>query len=433
MLLTIISAIIALSVLIIFHEFGHFIVAKRSGIRVEEFSLGLGPKIIGIKKGETTYRLSLIPLGGYVKLAGMDPKEIKGEPYEFTSKRTPIKIAVILAGPVFNFVLAFFLFTIINFIFGIPTLPTTTVKSVGVQNFEPLQSGDQILAINGKEAHTWNDILELLSERDSSQCSIKREGVEQEVILPKSISLELEPLIPPIIGKVAKDGPAYRAGIQEGDLITKITTKEIEGEDTLVSIIEIKGWDSLVSVIHRNPKKEVSVEWLHNGNHREAKIIPDKEQVLIDDKVIDVGMIKVLMKIERKPMGIRAFKLGFLQSIDTFVITLSIFKKLILRKISTKTLGGPLAIVKFAGESARWGLESFLTLMAFLSINLLILNIIPFPPLDGGQVLLILIEKIRRKPISERIITLIQNVGFALLMVLILYITINDITRWIKK
>ncbi len=117
MLLTIISAVIALSILIIFHEFGHFIVAKRSGIRVEEFSLGLGPKIIGIKKGETTYRLSLIPLGGYVKLAGMDPKEIKGEPYEFTSKRTPIKIAVILAGPVFNFVLAFFLFTIINFIF----------------------------------------------------------------------------------------------------------------------------------------------------------------------------------------------------------------------------------------------------------------------------------------------------------------------------
>ncbi len=433
MLLTIISAIVALSVLIIFHEFGHFIVAKRSGIRVEEFSLGLGPKIIGIKKGETTYRLSLIPLGGYVKLAGMDPKEIKGEQDEFASKRTPIKIAVILAGPVFNFVLAFFLFTTINFIFGIPTLPTTTVKSVGVQNFEPLQSGDQILAINGKEAHTWNDILELLSERDSSQCSIKREGVEQEVILPKSISLELEPLIPPIIGRVAKDGPAYRAGIQEGDLITKITTKEIEGKDTLVSIIEIKGWDSLVSVIHRNPKKEVSVEWLHNGNHREAKIIPDKEQALIDDKVIDVGMIKVLMKIERKPMGIRAFKLGFLQSIDTFVITLSIFKKLILRKISTKTLGGPLAIVKFAGESARWGLESFLTLMAFLSINLLILNIIPFPPLDGGQVLLILIEKIRRKPISERIITLIQNVGFALLMVLILYITINDITRWIKK
>ncbi len=432
MLLTIISAVIALSVLIIFHEFGHFIVAKRSGILVEEFSLGLGPKIIGIKKGDTTYRLSLIPLGGYVKLAGMEPKEVKGEPYEFAGKRPLIKIAVVLAGPVFNFVLAFFFFTLTTFIFGIPTLPTITVKSaVGTHHGASLQPGDQILAINGKEMQCWNDIIKLLYTTDSSQCIIKRDGEKLELTLPKS--LEIEPLISPVIGKVAKDGPAYRAGIQEGDLITKVVTEEITDKGTLKDTLEIKEWNTLVSVIRENPEKELSIGWLHNGNYREAQIVPDKEQALIDDEVKDIGAIKVLMEMGKEPIGISAFKIGFLQSVDTFILTLSFFKKLIFRKVSTKTLGGPIAIVKFVGESARWGLESFFTLIAFLSINLLILNIIPFPPLDGGQILLVLIEKIRRKPISERTISLVQNIGFALLMMLIVYISINDITRWIKK
>ncbi len=433
MLLTIISAVIAFSVLIVFHEFGHFIVAKRSGIKVEEFSLGLGPKIIGITKGDTIYKLSLIPFGGYVKLAGMDPKETKGEPYEFNSKRATIRIAVILAGPAFNFILAFIIFTITNSIIGLPTLPTTTIKSIeNCDSTTVLQSGDQILAINGEETHIWNDVLEGLANKDSSKCLIKREDAEFELTLPKSISSELVPLILPIIGKVAKDGPAYQAGIQDGDLITKLITTEILDKDTVIDTFEITEWDNITSIIHANPEKEVSIEWLRNENYMEAKVIPDKEQALIDDEVKDVGMIKVIMKMNREPIGISAFKFGFLQTVDTFILTLSFFKKLFLREVSTKNLGGPIAIVKFAGESAKWGIESFLMLVAFLSINLLILNLLPFPPLDGGQILLILIEKIRRKPISERTIAIVQNIGFVLLIALMLYVTTNDIVRLIK-
>lgn len=427
MLLTIISAIIALSVLIIFHEFGHFLIAKCSGIRVLEFSLGLGPKIIGIKKGETLYKLSWIPFGGFVKLAGMEPKEIKHEPYEFASKRTPIKTAVVAAGPVFNFILAFLIFTITAFIFGIPTLPTTTLKSAS----ELLKPGDKILAINDKKVKNWNTLLELLSRKDTSRCLIKRGEVEYELMLPKNIGLE--PLIPPIIGRVAKDGPAYHAGIQKGDLITKITTKEIKDKDTILLTTEIKDWDTLVSIIHRNPAKELSLGWLRHGAYMEAKLTPEPEQILIDDTLKEIGLIKVLMPTGRKLIGIRAFKLGLFETTGTVLLTFWTLKKLITGKIPFKTIGGPIAIVQFAGESAKWGIESFLSLLAFLSIALFIFNLIPFPPLDGGQVLLIFIERIKKSPISERTISLVQNIGFALLLILIFYITIvNDIPRLLK-
>ncbi|MCK4351946.1 RIP metalloprotease RseP [candidate division WOR-3 bacterium] len=419
MLLTIISAIIALSVLIIVHEFGHFIIAKRTGIRVDEFSLGLGPKIVGIKKGDTTYRLSLVPFGGYVKLAGMEPKEIKGEKNEFASKSVRVKIGVVSAGPIFNLILAFVIFTLSSFIFGIHELPTRIVKSAKCPQLEPL---DEIISINDIEVKTWNDIIKGIYEKDSAQCLIKRKEEKINITLhPTDEGFGLEPLILPITGKVKRGRPAWKAGIRENDLITKINNKEIQS------------WTNLTSIIQKNLGKEVSIGWLRDGNYMSAKVIPEKGQIPTEDnKLKDVGMIGIQMKTVRKPIEIGTFKEGFLRTTGTIVLTFSFLKKLITREVSSKALGGPLSIVRFAGWSARRGIEIFISFVAFISIQLFILNLIPFPPLDGGQILLIIIEKIRKKPISEKTINLIQNIGFACLMLLILYVTMNDILRIIK-
>lgn len=417
MISTIISAIIVLGVLIIFHEFGHFLFAKLTGIRVEEFSVGFGPKIIQIKKGETIYKLCLVPLGGYVKLAGMESKEILGEPYEFASKSTTVKIGTVIAGPIFNYVLALLLFIWVTLVFGVPSIPTRIVKSA---NNPQLQPRDEIILVNGEEVETWDDIIEKLSATDSAKCVIKRNGIESLVILSEAKTLALEPLIPPIMGKVVKNGPAWKAGIREGDSIIKVNN------DT------IQDWDSFVSIIHKNPGKELLIGWFRNGNYIEGKAVPDKEEALIDGEVQEIGMLKVQMQTGRKQIGIKAVKEGFIRTTGIVVLTFSFFEKLLTRKISHKTLGGPVAIIKFAAESAKWGIESLIIFIGLLSIQLFIFNLIPFPPLDGGQVLLIIIEKIKKSPISQRTIRLVQSIGFAILIMLIFYITINDIARILK-
>ncbi|MDI6840807.1 MAG: RIP metalloprotease RseP [bacterium] len=419
MLVTIVGAIIALSVLIMFHEFGHFLFAKLAGIRVENFSLGLGPKIFGIKKGETTYRLSWIPFGGFVKLTGMEPKEVKGEPHEFASKSARVKIGTVIIGPIFNFLLAILIFIITAGIFGTQELPTRTVKSAGHQT--ELKPFDEIIAINGSQVIAWDDIIEKLSYKDSANCLIKRNNKELQIkIYARTGGFGLEPLILPIVGGLEQNGPAWKAGIREGDLITRINDKEVYD------------WDTLVSIIRENPGKEISIGWQRAGNYMEANLVPKKEQVLDGNKLKDIGVIGVRIKLIRKPAGLAAFKDGFLKAVGTVAITISFLKQLITGRVSPRMLGGPLAIVKLAGESARWGVENFLTFVAFLSIQLFILNLIPFPPLDGGQILLIGIEKLRKKPVSERGINLIQNIGFALLIMLMVYVTMNDIIRIIK-
>lgn len=416
MALTIVSAIIVLGVLIIFHEFGHFLFAKRAGIRVEEFSIGFGPKLIQIRKGETLYKLCLIPLGGYVKLAGAEPKEITGAPYEFASKSAKLKIGTVLSGPVFNYVLSVLVFSGVALIFGIPTIPTRIVQSSSNPQLCP---GDEIIRVDGEQVKVWDDIIEKLLASDSIKCVVKRDTELIEVMLDKNSVLT--PLVPAIIGKVAAGGPAWKAGLREGDLVIKVNAEKVPD------------WDSLVRIIQRSPGKELVISWVRAGNYMEGKAVPEKAEALINGKLQEIGMLQVQMLTSRRPIGFfAAFKEGFIRTTGIIVLTGSFFKKLLTREISTKSLGGPLSIVKFAGESARWGLENLIVLIGFLSIQLFIFNLIPFPPLDGGVILLILIEKIKKSPISQQTIKWVQNIGFALLILFIVYVTINDIARLIK-
>jgi regulator of sigma E protease len=417
MLLTIVSALVLLGILIIFHEFGHFLFAKKAGIRVDEFSIGFGPKIIQKKKGETTYKVCLIPLGGYVKLAGMDPGEVSGSPDEFASKSAIAKTGTVLAGPIFSCLLSLLLFIGMYLFFGIQTIPTTVVKSA---SSGLLQTGDEIVSVSGEEVKTWNDMAERLFSVDSAKCVVRRDDQLLDITL--SGEVELVPLVPSIMGRVVKGGPGWKAGLRKGDMIVSVNKGAIQD------------WDTLVSIIQGSPGKELLIGWLRDGNHMEAVAVPQREQGLVDGKVQDIGMLKVGSVTVKKSVGVgTAISQGFLQTVAVIKLTFSFFKKLIVREVSPRNLGGAISIVKFAGESARWGLERYISFMAFLSIQLFIFNLIPIPPLDGGHILLIIIEKIKGSPISEKTMKLVQNIGVALFILLMVCITFNDILRLIGK
>ncbi|MDD5528730.1 MAG: RIP metalloprotease RseP [bacterium] len=426
MLLTLVSTFIVLSILILFHEFGHFLVAKRSGIKVEIFSLGMGLRLIGIKKGDTDYRISLVPFGGYIKMAGEDLKDVKGEGNEFPSKSPGVRASVIVAGPIFNLVLAWLGFTIVSFIQGKVEIPTTFVQSA--ENQINLQTGDRFVSVNGIEAKTWNDIISNISEKDSVSCEIERNKEIQKVMVYGE-SLDIAPRILPIVGRVIKDGVAWKAGIRENDVINQIII------DSLRDTIQVNSWDTLVTLIRSNAGKKTSFFWTRDSVLITAILTPAKTEYMDENnKIKEIGIVGVLPKTIRKHISlIDGFKEGFIRTGDIALLTLKFFKKLFTGKMSTKTLGGPVSIGKFAGESARGGLDSFIFFIACLSIQLFLLNLLPFPPLDGGQILIIGIEKLRKKAVSEKTIILIQNIGFGLLMLFMLYVTFNDVTRLFKK
>ncbi len=421
MFITIIVAIIALSILVVVHEAGHMIVAKKSGIRVPEFSVGFGPKIFGIKRGGTEYKLSLIPLGGYVKLAGMEPSEIKGEEDEFASKNVWTKLSVIVTGPFFNLLLAFLIISFALLFLGISTLNTTVVDDIGHQ--KELKHKDKILTIDGKKVSSWDEIIVSIQNKDSAVCEIERNGRSNLLTLySEDGNFGITPFISSEVGEVARKHPAYKAGIRKGDIITKIDNKEVHS------------WTEMVNIIQKNANKSLAIEWLRDDSLMNGFVIPKEQQRMVGDSIIKVGIIGISMKLGKKHIGILSFKHGFIQTCEITGLTLAFLGKLISGKVSAKkNLGGPLAVVRVIGESAQWGLESYLNLIAFISIQLFILNLIPFPPLDGGQGLIVLIETIRKKPLSEKGLKLIQNIGFAILILFMAYVTFNDITRMLKK
>ncbi|OQY30027.1 MAG: RIP metalloprotease RseP [Candidatus Cloacimonetes bacterium 4572_55] len=463
-MLTFVAFIFVIGVLIIVHEWGHFIVAKKMGVRVDEFSIGFPPKMLTLfRRNGTDYILSWMPFGGYVKMAGMEfdestmagnkpdersDTEKEMDPELFSSKTAGQRFWIIFAGPAMNFIFAFILFIGILFVDGVPYPAHTAIEVDPGSSAERagLQTGDRVLAVNGQSVKNWLEITQLLDPEvhPDGEITVMRGSRELVVTyqLPEATGFGIFPFYIPLIGTVQKDSPAYHAGLQAGDLITTIHWESSEDfflhakkrRDTLTNMQtkSIAKWEEMANVIRTHADVPLWIHAIRGDSLLTTIATPSPGQVPAgENRLQKVGLIGVKMHLEKERISLPAAVLrsGQITAQYSFLI-LNVFRTILQGNVNRDMVGGPVAIGKFAGEVARWGFIPLLNFMAVLSIQLAILNLIlPIPVLDGAQIAFIAIEKLRGRPVSAENRMRLAQVGAILLITLMVVVTILDITR----
>jgi len=448
MLITAVAGIFVLGVVILVHEFGHFIVAKLSGIFVETFSVGFGKKLLRKRLGETEYALSVLPFGGYVKFAGEEPEDedeeggAEKEPEEpldfdvpperyFRNKRGLIRSAVLIAGPAMNFVLAIVLYSGVYFSQGLQIIPSTVIGKVSTGSAADscgIKSGDEVLAVNGVKVSSWGDFLDAVVQDwdQPKKLTIDRDGARITVdfkgrVVDKHIELGVRPYISARVGSVKRDGPAYRAGMREGAVIEAIN-------DTLIT-----SYYDLERIIHSNPDHPLAVAWEFEGKTHVDTLVPEAKKVLKAGTKTEteiVGQIGIGPYYAKRPVGFfSAVRMGMSATLSMTSEILSFLKMLLTGKAGIDSLGGPILITQMAGDMARWGFNYLLYFLAFFSINLCIFNLLPILPFDGGHLSLFIFEGVTRRQVNRRVREILAQVGFALIILLMTFVVVLDISR----
>jgi regulator of sigma E protease len=428
-MITTISFIIVLGILVTAHELGHFLVAKAQGIGVERFSIGFPPKMFGFTRGETEYCISWIPLGGYVKLKGEGPDEIVEDPDDPTlySARSPLQRgAVILAGPLMNLVLAFIVMPLVFLVgMSVPAYlddPPTVgwVEPGSVADRAGIVPGDLILDVNGEKTETWEIFVQKMGEMGSGAVNLRLQGPSgtRSVILDMADAgsgrVGIEPPITPTIGTITRGYPADKAGIKKGDRIISL------GQ------IPVSHWNEMARIIHASAGKDLTVKVLRGKEEITFTVKP-----VLDQKTGNglLGITPLARTVKRQFGPAEALKRGFEKNIELLTMTFSFLWELITGQSSIKNMGGPVMIFQVTGEMARAGLGQFLSFMAFLSLQLGILNLFPIPVLDGGHLLFLTLEGVMGRPLELRTREMAMKIGFFLLLVLLIVITKNDLVR----
>lgn len=450
---TLIYFIVAIGVLILVHEFGHFIAARLTKTRVDVFSIGMGFRVLGWNKingfsfgrlpkewegnGVTDYRLSLFPLGGYVKIVGMVDESMddnyatsEPQPWEFRSKGTWPKLFMISAGVIMNFILAVALFASVHFFWGEELYLTTSVGYVQKSSLADafgLKKGDKITNINGQEISDWIQLKEHLTlEKFGTNRNIKliRDGQPVDLVIPgdsivKALGNEKNIGIYPdfinvFLISVESIGPAGKAGLETNDTILSINNERIN------SVFEMQ------EILKNNKKTMVTMSW-----KRGEKVLTDS-LVTKADGTIGVGLSEVYGgPSSRMEFGaVESAVYGWDESVRNISLFVTTISQIVKGNLSLqKSLGGPGTIFIQAGRQAEQGFDYFLRFMAILSVTLALINILPIPALDGGHLVFIIIEGIIRREISVKIKMAFQQVGMVLLLLLMVYLIYNDITR----
>jgi len=444
---TILSFLVALLILVSIHEFGHFYIARRCGVKVHRFSIGFGKVLWSWRdKQGTEYALAALPLGGYVKM--LDEREGEVAPEElhlaFNNKTVWQRIAIVAAGPLANFLLAIFLFWGL-LLQGqqdlIPIIDSVKPGSIAAQ--AGLESGQEIVAVDGEPTPTWQALNKALLNRlgESGRISFKvaysgshfnyeseaqlvewlREATDPNPVAGLGITLAF-PKIPPVVGEVIAASPAEKAGLKTGDKILRVDD------------LAIDDWQAWVEYVRKYPGKALQVSVQRDAQPLQITLIPE----LVEEHGQHIGRVGVGVKAYTFPEDMirsydysiaGAFVAGVNKTWETSGFVLLSVKKLILGEISTKNLSGPITIAKVAGSSAEGGLRSFIGFVALLSVFLAVFNLLPIPVLDGGHLFYYLIEVIKRKPVSDRVQMLGYQVGLFLVISLSVLALYNDIMR----
>jgi regulator of sigma E protease len=427
---TILAFVFVLGVLVFVHEAGHFLTAKWVGVRVKVFSLGFPPKLIGRTWGDTEYRIGLLPIGGYVKMAGDNPTESTGDPEEFLSRSKWERLAILVAGPTANLVLAVFVLTLL-FMVGVerpaglddPAVVRFVAKDspAGVGGIQP---GDQIVEIASTPVATWTDAIDriMVSANDTLEFVLIRDGERIE----KSIRVEsrgedgmgwagIFPAVQPLVNELSPGFPAERAGIQVGDMITKVDGKPVFHPTELIDAIE------------KSQGQSVAVEILRGQETLEFTLVPQRDQ---DEKRWLIGIYfpspSVVHQYKNPVLALGAA----LEETARFTrLTFVVLGRLVTGRASVQQMSGPIGIARASGETARRGVKDLFAFMAFLSLNLCILNLLPIPLLDGGHMAIISLEGLAGRDFSLQAKERILQVGFVVLLLLMVTVIYVDLSK----
>ena len=437
--------LVVLGILVAFHELGHFLAARWVGVKVLKFSLGFGPKLFGRQVGETEYLVSAVPLGGYVKLFGEEEAEAitpDDRRRSFVHQGLWGKVLIVAAGPGFNFILAYFIFA--AWLSTGYTLPVPSFKDIApvieaVAADSPaakagLMVGDQIRKIDGRDIATRVELLDATAKGKGAPLTLEvlRDGRTHTLTITPIPSpgqslkdeapgyyLGIEE-IPPIVNEVVPGKPAAAAGFKEGDRVLSI-----EGNP-------IHTWTQMTGLVKENPGKALHVDVLREGHRVSLTVTPIAETATVKGQSVQIGKIGIAgpdRALMRSANPLAALYNGLEATWKWTELTIVGLYKMIVGDISSKNIGGPLTIAKISGEAAAQGASNIIFLIALLSINLGVLNLLPIPILDGGHLLFFLIEGILRKPLGERQRELAQQVGLVLLVGVMIFAFWNDFER----
>jgi len=424
-ILTVVATLLMLGLLVVVHELGHFIVAKRSGVRVEVFSLGFGPRLAVVKRGDTEYVISAVPFGGYVKMAGADPdQEATGKKDEFMSKPKLVRAAIVTAGPVMNFLLAVVLYALVTYFVGVATVSTRLVGEVVTDSpawNAGIREGDTLLAVGGDSIATWDQAIAALAQNlgKETEVTYERAGLVQSTRLNLAetsdpYEIGMAAFSEAVIDNVKVGGPGWKAGLRGGDRIIWI-----EGAP-------VKGTNDVRRVVMTSAGKELPIRWARGPEEMESTVTPKDYN--------GTGMIEVDFRVEKRRVGLLTCLAGGFRYTAWAAQQFFVFlRHLATLKVSRDTVGGPVRISMLAGEAMRWGVVFFLQLVIFFSAQLSLINLLPIPVLDGGHLLLLGVEAVTRRTISARERMAAQQIGFAVLVAAMVALTFNDISSFFRK
>jgi regulator of sigma E protease len=433
--LTLLAFLFVLGVLIFVHELGHFLMARRIGVRVLTFSLGFGPKLLNVKRGDTEYCISAIPLGGYVKMAGENPEDNRtGAPDEFLSKGKWQRFQVLIMGPVMNLLLAVVVMAAVFYqgaqvpLYDEQPVVVGAFAEDSVAQKAGLQVGDHVVAVDGKPVDTWDQFALAIvgkAKREVTLTAVRSGKSVPITVVPQARGkyemgdIGVRPLVHPEVAEVNAGQPAAEAGLRKGDAVLAAN-----GEQNI-------SYANLIAAIRASENKDLVLTIKRGETVQQITVKPR----MIGDLVMMGAQLREFETRTVDPGPIQAVKLSLDKNWEWAKLIVETLVGLFTRETSVKQLMGPVAIADLSGSAAEAGWIQLFSLMAMISLNLGLLNLMPIPVLDGGHIFILALEGLARRDFSMRVKEKMLLAGFVLLVMLMVTVIYNDLMRiqWIEK